>query len=236
MTAPPTAAPVTPATPADHRAALDQYRRRAAVYDFEIALFEPVRRRAVAHLALQPGEVVLDMGCGTGLSLPLLHAAVGEAGHVIGVEPSPEMIALARQRVHTMGARHVTLIAAPAEAARLPEAADAVLFHFTHDVMRDAAALAHVLGQLKPGARVVACGLQWAGLWAWPINLMVLPAALRSVTSLEGLYKPWSHLEPQVRIERVEALMAGGVYLVNGVLAAPHTMTRTTTHKARNRR
>ena len=210
------------ATPTDHRAALDQYRRRAAVYDVELALFEPVRRRAVARLALQPGEVVLDMGCGTGLSLPLLHAGVGDAGHVIGVEPSPEMIALAQQRVRAMGdACRVTLIAAQAEAARLPEAADAVLFHFTHDVMRDARAIDHVLGQLKPGARVVACGLQWAGLWAWPVNLMVLPAALRSVTSLEGLHKPWSHLEPQVQIERVEALMGGGVYLASGVLAAP---------------
>ena len=219
-------------TPTDHRAALDQYRRRAAVYDFELALFEPVRRRAIARLALQPGEVVLDMGCGTGLSLPLLHAGVGEAGHVIGVEPSPEMIALAQQRVDSLGTSRITLLTAQAEAARLPEAADAVLFHFTHDVMRDAAALAHVLGQLKPGARVVACGLQWAGLWAWPVNLMVLPAALRSVTSLEGLHKPWSLLEPPVRIERVEALMAGGVYLVSGVLAGPHTTSNKTTHPA----
>ena len=232
MTATPTAKRPPPA-PTDHRAALAQYRRRAAVYDFELALFEPVRRLAIARLALQPGEVVLDMGCGTGLSLPLLHAGVGEAGHVIGVEPSPEMIALARERVRAMGARCITLIAAQAEAARLPEAADAVLFHFTHDVMRDANALTQVLGQLKPGARVVACGLQWAGLWAWPVNMMVLPAALRSVTSLEGLHKPWSHLEPQVHVERVEALMAGGVYLVSGVLAAPHTMTHTMTHKTR---
>ena len=231
-----TAPPNSPRAPTDHRAALDQYRRRAAVYDFELALFEPVRRRAIARLALQPGDVVLDMGCGTGLSLPLLHAGVGEAGHVIGVEPSPEMIALAQQRVRAMGARHITLIAAQAEVARLPEAADAVLFHFTHDVMRDAGALAQVFGQLKPGARVVACGLQWAGLWAWPVNLMVLPAALRSVTSLEGLHKPWSHLEPLVRIERVEALMAGGVYMVSGVLAAPHKMTHTTTHKPRKRK
>ena len=222
MSAPPAAPSTSPRPITDHRAALAQYRQRAAVYDFELALFEPVRRRAIARLALQPGEVVLDMGCGTGLSLPLLHAGVGEAGHVIGVEPSPEMIALARQRVGAMGARRITLIAAQAEAARLPEAADAVLFHFTHDVMRDAEALAQVLGQLKPGARVVACGLQWAGLWAWPINLMVLPAALRSVTSLEGLHRPWSHLQSQVRIERVEALMAGGVYLVSGVVAAPH--------------
>jgi SAM-dependent methyltransferase len=204
----------------DSRAALAQYARRAPVYDLELALFEPVRRRAVARLALRPGEVVLDVGCGTGLSLPLLHAAVGSTGRIVGVEPSPEMMALADERTAREQWRNVTLVNASASEARLPEPADAVLFHFTHDVMRDAAALAHVLGQVKPGARVVACGLRWAAPWAWPVNMMVLPAALRSVTSLEGMQRPWSHLEGLVRITQVESLMGGGVYLASGVLAA----------------
>ncbi len=208
--------------PHDQRAALAQYARRAPVYDLELALFEPVRRRAIARLALRPGEVVVDVGCGTGLSLPLLHAAVGSAGRIIGVEPSPEMLALARERARREQWRNVTLVAASALDAQLPEPADAVLFHFTHDVMRDAAALAHVLGQVKPGARVVACGLRWAAPWAWPVNLMVLPAALRSVTSLEGMQRPWSHLERLVRIAQVESLLAGGVYLASGVRAADH--------------
>ena len=210
--------PHAPAAPPDHRAALAQYRRRAAVYDLELALFEPVRGQAVARLGLRPGEVVLDVGCGTGLSLPLLHAGVGTRGRIIGIEPSPEMMALARERVQRQQWRNVTLVPASAGEAQVPEPADAVLFHFTHDVMRDAAALAHVLGQVKPGARVVACGLRWAAPWAWAINLLVLPAALRSVTSLEGLHKPWSHLESLVRIAQVESLLAGGAYLASGVL------------------
>ena len=207
----------------DQRAALAQYARRAPVYDLELALFEPVRHQAVARLALRPGEVVLDVGCGTGLSLPLLHAAVGTAGRIIGIEPSPEMMALAHERARREQWRNVTLVPASALDAQLPEPTDAVLFHFTHDVMRDAAALAHVLGQVKPSARVVACGLRWAAPWAWPVNLMVLPAALRSVTSLEGMQRPWSHLERLISITRVDSLMAGGVYLASGVRAANHT-------------
>ena len=89
----------------DRRAALEQYRRRAAVYDFELALFEPLRREAVARLALQPGETVVDLGCGTGLSLPLLRAAVGATGHVVGIEQSPDMLARARRRVAFASAR-----------------------------------------------------------------------------------------------------------------------------------
>ena len=47
----------------DRNAALAQYRRRAGVYDLELALFEPIRREAIARLGLRPGEVVLDLGC-----------------------------------------------------------------------------------------------------------------------------------------------------------------------------
>ena len=87
----------------DRAAALAQYRQRAGVYDLELALFEPIRRAAIDRLALQPGEVVLDVGCGTGLSLPLLQQGIGAAGRIVGIEQSPEMIARARQRV----AQHV---------------------------------------------------------------------------------------------------------------------------------
>ena len=40
----------------DRSAALDQYRRRASVYDLELLLFEPVRRQALAWLAPRPGH------------------------------------------------------------------------------------------------------------------------------------------------------------------------------------
>ena len=74
-----------PAPTNPHKAALAQYRRRASVYDVELALFEPIRRTAVARLGLRPGDTVIDAGCGTGLSLPLLHDAVGARGRIVGI-------------------------------------------------------------------------------------------------------------------------------------------------------
>ena len=111
----------------DRAAALAQYRRRAGFYDLELALLEPLRRRAVALLALRPGEVVLDVGCGTGLSLGLLSQAIGATGRIIGIEQSPEMIELARQRVLQRQLPGVTLLNSPVEIAAIPVQADAAL-------------------------------------------------------------------------------------------------------------
>lgn len=203
----------------DRDAALAQYRRRAPVYDLELALFEPIRKRAIAVLALQPGDTVLDVGCGTGLSLPLLRQAVGARGRVVGIEQSPDMIERARQRVAEHRWKNVTLICSPVEDAVIGVAADAALFHFTHDVLREAGAVANVVRHLEPGARVVASGLKWAPRWAWPVNLLVWPAARHSVTSLEGLHKPWSKLGRLTGNLRVETLLAGAVYVASGTLA-----------------
>lgn len=201
-------------------AALDQYRRRARLYDLELAAFEPVRRRTVQALALAPGDTVLDIACGTGLSFPLLAPAVGPHGYVVGIEQSPEMMVAAARRVQRAHWPQVTLITASAEAARWHGRADAALFLFTHDVLQSDEALANVLAHLKPGARIAAAGLQWAPVWALPLNLFVLSAALYSVTTLAGLDRPWQRLAARLDDLQVEPMMGGAVYVASGRLRA----------------
>ena len=46
--------------------ALRHIASRARIYDLELALFEPVRQRAIELLHLKKGDRVLDVGCGTG--------------------------------------------------------------------------------------------------------------------------------------------------------------------------
>lgn len=197
--------------------ALTQYRRRAALYDLEMALFEPIRRMAISRLALRCGDVVLDVGCGTGLSLALLRQGIGAKGRIIGIDQSPEMIGKARERVVQNHWRNVTLLCSPVETADIPRLADAALFHFTHDVLRRPDAVANVVHHLKPGARVVAGGLKWS--WAMPANLLIWPAALHSVTTLEGLDKPWSRLAERMGPLDVETLLLETVYIASGRLA-----------------
>jgi len=198
--------------PPDREAALEQYRRRSGVYDLELALFEPIRREAIALLAPQPGETVIDFGCGTGLSLPLLRAAVGARGHLVGIEQSPDMIERARQRRASHRWRNVELICAPVETARWQGKADAALFHFTHDVLQRPEAVAHALGTLRQGARVVACGLRWAPRWALAVNAGVYLAARRSITTLAGLERPWRQLGPMQSSSR----LFSAVYIAQG--------------------
>ena len=200
----------------DRDAALEQYRRRAGLYDLELALFEPIRRSAIGQLALRRGETVLDVGCGTGLSLALLRGAVGRAGRVVGIEQSAPMVEHARQRVARFGWRNVELLCSPVEEAAIEGRADAALFHFTHDILRCEEAVERVLAHLRPGARVVACGLKWAGGLARGVNLLVLPAALHSVTTLEGLDAPWSHLAARIGALQVESRLLGAVYIARG--------------------
>ena len=80
---------------------LVHYRQHAGDYDASAQRTMALRRRTIDRLALQPGDWVLDVGCGTGLSLPLLRDAVGPGGAVIGVEQSPDMLALACRRIAT---------------------------------------------------------------------------------------------------------------------------------------
>lgn len=202
----------------DRDAALQQYRRRAGVYDRELALLEPIRRLAISKLSLRPGDVVLDVGCGTGLSLSMLRQGIGPKGHIVGIEQSPEMVAQARRRVARARWARVTLLCSPVETADIRVNADAALFHFTHDILQQPEAIANVINHLKPGARVVAAGLKWAAPWLLrPVNLFVLPAALRSVTSLDGMDQPWRRLQDQLGHLNVESRLRGGAYIASGV-------------------
>src|SRR5258705_5605476 len=71
---------------------------RAATWDERFPDDREAFEAAIGELHLRPGAVVLDAGCGTGRALPLLRAAVGTAGVVLGIDPTPEMVEVATTR------------------------------------------------------------------------------------------------------------------------------------------
>lgn len=200
-----------------HEQALRQYRQRAAGYDrsFSIVIAGPVRRGAVRRLAPRAGETIIDVACGTGLNFARILAALGPTGSLVGVEMSPEMLAVARDRVSAHGWGNVELIEGPAEEMQPPRPVDAALLSFTHDVLQNEAAMARVALALRPGGRAVAAGVMYP--WPAPARPLVRAAARPYVTTTEGLERPWRLLAEHLEIATIERLRlyAGSMYVVS---------------------
>lgn len=78
------------------------YRRYARLYDLYFgALFQPGRRAVIERMHCRAGQRVLEVGVGTGLSLPMYPAGV----RVTGIDISPEMLERARSRLEREGNR-----------------------------------------------------------------------------------------------------------------------------------
>jgi demethylmenaquinone methyltransferase/2-methoxy-6-polyprenyl-1,4-benzoquinol methylase len=196
--------------------AIEQYRHLAAGYDRHMWFARGTHREAVKRLYLSPQQVVLDVACGTGLNFEAIQERIGRSGWLIGLDLSPDMLALARERVDAAGWENVTLIEAAAEDARLEREPDALLFSFSHDVLRSPAALDNLLPQAKSGARVVAAGGKWPPRWAVPVHAYVRFQAPRYVTTMEGFDRPWTLLAERVRNLEVKARSLGGAYVASG--------------------
>lgn len=202
-----------------HTAALVRqpaYYEYARFYNRDTGAFQPYRCAVVAALPLQPGQVVLDVGCGTGLCCGLLREKVGPGGTVIGVEESPEMAAIAREHIASEGWRNVTVVQASAEDARLEATADAALFCAVHDILQSPRALRNVMAKLCPGAWVAAGGGKWAAPVMVAVNSMVRMLHAPYVRDFSGFDQPWRYLERLVEDVQVREMAFGGGYVMTG--------------------
>jgi phosphatidylethanolamine/phosphatidyl-N-methylethanolamine N-methyltransferase len=139
--------------PLDENAIRAAYRAWAPVYDFTFGVISgPGRRRAVSILNGIGGRV-LEIGIGTGLSLPRYRPGLD----VAGIDLSPDMLARAKARVRRRGLKGVTL--AVMDASRLAfeeESFDAAAAMYVMTVVPDpAAVLAEMRRVLRPGGIAV---------------------------------------------------------------------------------
>jgi len=100
--------------------------RAADTYDdVGVPWFQPIAQGLVDELAVQPGERVLDVGCGRGAALLPLGRAAGPTGRVLGIDLAPQMVERTARDVR--GMPHVEV--------RIADASDPGLLPSSYDVV-----------------------------------------------------------------------------------------------------
>lgn len=138
--------------------------RMSDVYLHEVDWrFAPVVEALLQRAGLRAGEQALDLGTGTGAVALRAAVAVRPTGHIIGVDISREMLAVAQRHVTSLGVDNITLLEGRAEAIPAEAAAfDAVLASLSMMYVIDReAAVRQIARVLKPAGRFVAA--VWAG-------------------------------------------------------------------------
>lgn len=128
------------------------YRWNAPIYDLTRWVILRGRRAAVDALELEPGDGVLEIGCGTGLNFARLRSKVGDAGRIVGVDLSAAMLARARRRQSP----NIELICEDAAVLALDERFHGVLLTYTLTIIPDwQAAVGRAFEHLAGSGRLV---------------------------------------------------------------------------------
>ena len=130
----------------------------ASRYDKELAeITQEFRQICIERANIAPGQTVLELGCGTGLNQPMLAAAVGDAGRIIAVDASTEMLEQAKARADEQGYRdRITFIHGDLRQLRqlVSDPADVVIATLIFSVVPDwRKVFADSFALLKPGGR-----------------------------------------------------------------------------------
>lgn len=117
-----------------------------------------LRNLTVRNALLQPGENVLDVGCGTGgVTIPAKRQ-VGKNGSAAGIDPAPEMIAVARQKASRAGLeidfRVGVIEALPFPDATFDAVTSSLMMHHLPEHLQ-VKGLAEIKRVLKPGGRLL---------------------------------------------------------------------------------
>ena len=118
---------------------------------------EEAPTKAVAALNLQPGQIVADIGAGSGYYTMLLSSAVGPRGRVYATDIQPEMLALIEKRIGEKGVSNVELVRGTATGSGLPDGIIdlALMVDVYHELAQPQAFLQSLKRAIAPGGRLV---------------------------------------------------------------------------------
>jgi trans-aconitate 2-methyltransferase len=175
--------------------------------------------RVLNRLPLRGDECVLDVGCGTGRLTALLLDRL-EAGYVVGLDVSSNMLEAARAYLSPRFGRRVSFARADATALPLAGRADAVFSTASfHWVLDHPALFRSLYIALKPGGRLVAqCG-GGPNIQRLQDRCVALGEDPEFAAYFRGWHGPWQFADAEMTAARLEA--AGFVDVRTDVEAAP---------------
>jgi len=203
------------------------YRKRAKWYDRSALLpyfagfrHWAYRKRAIHSLALNHGDTVVDLGCGTGLNFSLLQGQVGPRGRIIGVDLTDAMLAEANTRIAAHGWSNVELVKNDAAGYVFPSAVDGILSTFAltlvpefDEVVRNRASA------LRPGKRFVILDFKRPSGWfmnkAAPLLAILLTGPFGGTIEMASR-KPWQSLQKYLTLIQFTTLYLNGAYIAAG--------------------
>jgi ubiquinone/menaquinone biosynthesis C-methylase UbiE len=110
----------------------------------------------VAAMKVRPGDVVADLGAGSGLFVVPLARAAGAKGKVLAVEIDRNFFPHIQQKAKAAGVTNVQTIAGDPTDPKLPEPVDVALLHdVLHHIEDPAAYIKSLSRYLKPASRIV---------------------------------------------------------------------------------
>jgi arsenite methyltransferase len=144
--------------------------------------------RVIAALALQPGDVIADLGSGTGYFTLRFARAVGPNGRVFAVDTDGGLLAAIEQDARKAGMTGVTTVQAKEGGVlELPEPADVVfLSNVFHHLPAQAGYFRAARSQLRPGGRVAILESKPEGLFARWFGHATAPATVQQTMAEAG--------------------------------------------------
>jgi len=208
----------------DRAAIQSLYRRRAKRYDFTANLYyllgfreQSFRKQAVAALGLEPGDTVVEIGCGTGLNFPLLQRAVGPEGRIVGVDFTDAMLSRARERVARRGWTNVHLVRADAATFPFPVGIDGIISTFALTLVSEYdAVIRRGAESLAPGGRWVVADLKLPATLVGKLTPLLLPVFRPFGVTLDLAQRhPWESLQRHLGNVELREAMFGFVYVAS---------------------
>jgi len=182
----------------------DMYQSGAKHYDLFVRIYpliglrmETYRSRAVELLRLKRGDLVVELGCGTGLNFSRILKQIGPEGRLIGVDLTPGMLACAQERVKCSGWKNIELVQSDITKYNLPERVNAVLsvgvFGFVAEYDRVIKAISCAL---VPGGRLVIGDGKKPERWpSWLLKLFIRLGRSFGLTLDYFSGHPWKSVE-----------------------------------------